>query len=482
MGSVQKSLLLFSSCVCLLGYHAPPADATININLLEFVVRGNETSNAGALNAVFDKGEEDLRTKYGSLFNITRSRFYDRNGATDCSHLEQTATLWATRMYCGNVHENSVMAVFGPSCPAATAMISYLAKEWNIPTFSGLGLGLSGGTGALDRTRYSTLTRVSDIMDADMNQFIYKVLTAFGYHTVVLLCDDDNDDDLYTTMCMSVVDALRHYGLTTDRSHQFTVNRFYIQADDRANIRHYLQDSSDVARVILIFAPASHVRSIMLAAFDKNMTGEEYVYFAVQPAGDITWYSEKDAGRNEDARTAFRSLFIMSPRVKETPEYQNFSKEVQRLSTEKYNYVFSPGEQVNPVAVSYYYALDMYSQVLNETITNGDNPNDGAALSQRMRNRTYTVLGRDITINVNGDTSSDWLLSQMNSTGNFTSVMEYSARQRILQPSRDPVDNSIRRIVWPNNRTAPSPDEPRCGYRGLKLECQTPIGKLLPMQ
>ena len=53
-------------------------------------------------------------------------------------------------------------------------------------------------------------------------------------------------------------------------------------------------------------------------------------------------------------------------------------------------------------------------QLLNETIVNGSNPQDGLALSNMMWGRTFRILGQKIVINTNGDRDADWLLSQMN--------------------------------------------------------------------
>lgn len=60
-----------------------------------------------------------------------------------------------------------------------------------------------------------------------------------------------------------------------------------------------------------------------------------------------------------------------------------------------------------------YIAAQNYFQVLNQTITSGGSPQDGAALSKLMWNRTFTILGKNIVINGNGDRDSDWALNQM---------------------------------------------------------------------
>lgn len=50
-------------------------------------------------------------------------------------------------------------------------------------------------------------------------------------------------------------------------------------------------------------------------------------------------------------------------------------------------------------------------------------------------------------------------------------VMEYSASNQTLFKSKRTSDGHTREIVW-YNRDSPPPNEPRCGYRGIKQECE----------
>ncbi|XP_055357206.1 atrial natriuretic peptide receptor 1-like [Paramacrobiotus metropolitanus] len=204
----------------------------------------------------------------------------------------------------------------------------------------------------------------------------------------------------------------------------------------------------------------------------------EVVYFTIelfQSAkffGNITWNTGESDGRDSDARTAFSSLFKISLRNPDvTPEYRNVTDEIKRRSENIFGYTFALEEEVNPFAMANYYALVIFAQVVNQTIALGRNPLDGGALNRLMWNRTYTILGQDIILNANGDREADWALNQMDvETGNFVPVMEYSAKRKALESSRNPVDNSIRKIVW-YKRGSPPPNEPKCGYRGTSPDC-----------
>ncbi|XP_055357525.1 atrial natriuretic peptide receptor 1-like, partial [Paramacrobiotus metropolitanus] len=325
-----------------------------------------------------------------------------------------------------------------------------------------------------NKRRYPTLTNFSPFIDYTLNKFMYKVLENFSYNTVAILCDDANDTLLlYIPMCSNSFDTLR-------LQYNISASRFYVNATDKNHVKHYLEEVRSVARVVIIIAHGDRIRPIMLAAFDKQMTGGDYVYFTIElfPSakhfGSITWNTGNGDKRDADARTAFRSLFKISLRSPDaTPDYHNATEEIKLRSKTAFNYTYATGEEVNPFAMAYYYALAVYAKVMNDTVANGGHPNDGPWMSKQMWNHTYSVLGQDIIINANGDREADWTLHQMDSeTGAFMAVLEYSAKRKALEPVRDPVSNSSRQIMW-YNRNGPPPNEPKCGYRGIKPECGT---------
>ncbi|XP_055356097.1 atrial natriuretic peptide receptor 1-like isoform X3 [Paramacrobiotus metropolitanus] len=468
MEPTQRSSVVLLSVLLVISYAA----ATVDVALVEFILWGNKTTTSLSIaGALLDKGEEEMR-RYSSVINVTKVPIYDKN-VTTCDMMDQKATFWATRYYYREAQGNPVMGMFGPGCPTAAASVGHLARAWNKQML----ITIAGDTAVSNKKRYPTLTRLSPYIQEDLNQFFYKLLNTYGYSTVGILCDDANDIlAIYVPMCTALFDTLR-------LTYNVSASRFYVNASDKDNVKHYLEEIRSIARVVIIIAYGNRIRPIMLAAFDKQMTDGEYVYFAFElyPSatffGNISWNTGDTDKRDVDARTAYRSLFIISLRSADSPEYLNFTNEVKRLSKERYDYTYAPGEEVNPFAVSYYYALAIYGQVLNQTIAAGGNPNDGASLTKLMWNRTFTILGKDIVINSNGDRDSDWALNQMDSNGIFRPVMEYSASRKVLQSSRD-ADGSIRPIIW-YNRDSPPPNEPKCGYRGIKQECEIEQRRIL---
>ncbi|XP_055356096.1 atrial natriuretic peptide receptor 1-like isoform X2 [Paramacrobiotus metropolitanus] len=454
-------------------YISPFANG-FDVAIVEFVLVGNRTTTSDAFSgAIFEFGVREISSKYGNAMNFSKVRISDPN-VTTCEMMDQKATFWATRYFYRQAVGNPVMGLFGPGCPTAAASVGHLARAWNKQML----IAVAGDAAVSAKTRYPTLTRLSPYIQEDLTKFVVEILKAFKFTTVGVLCDDANDAQLYiyVPMCTGIFDDLR-------LRHNISANRYYVNGSDLASTNRYLEEVRSQARVVIIIAYGNRIRPIMLAAFDKQMTDGEYVYFAFElyPSatffGNISWNTGDTDKRDVDARTAYRSLFIISLRSADSPEYLNFTNEVKRLSKERYDYTYAPGEEVNPFAVSYYYALAIYGQVLNQTIAAGGNPNDGASLTKLMWNRTFTILGKDIVINSNGDRDSDWALNQMDSNGIFRPVMEYSASRKVLQSSRD-ADGSIRPIIW-YNRDSPPPNEPKCGYRGIKQECEIEQRRIL---
>ncbi|XP_055352970.1 atrial natriuretic peptide receptor 1-like [Paramacrobiotus metropolitanus] len=459
----MTSFLLFLVFDFVRGVYIP------DVALVQFYLWGDKTPTSLQFAApVMAKGEDDL-APYKDFLNITSVLIYDRN-VTTCDGINQKAAFWATRYYFHEAVGNPVMAFFSPGCSSAASSLAALARSFNKPM-----LATTWGDDSTfsNKRRFPTLANFSPYIDYSLSMFIFRLLNHFNYNTVGILCDDANDNlSLYIPMCSNVFDSLR-------LTYNFSASRFYVNATDENNVKHYLEEIRAVARVVIIIAHGDRIRSIMLAASDKQMTGGDYVYFTVElfPSaryfGSIAWNTGDADERDADARTAFRSLFKISLRSPDaTPEYRNVTDEIKMLSKTRFNYTYAPGEDVNPFAMAYYYALAVYAQVLNQTIAFGENPNDGANTSRTMRNRTFTILGHDITINDNCDREADWTLHQMDAeTGMFMPVLEYPAKRKVLEPSRDPVEHSVREIVW-YKRDSPPPNEPKCGYRGVKPACK----------
>ncbi|XP_055333304.1 atrial natriuretic peptide receptor 3-like isoform X3 [Paramacrobiotus metropolitanus] len=409
----------------------PSSAAQSTIALLEYTGRGDIISNPVGLRAVLDEAEDHLRTKYGFQLNVTRKTFnIYRSNPTLCDDLETEMALWAGQLRYNETLDIAGMAIIGPDC-LWTSSMNYMAKEWEIPVF--VPSMHFANRGNNNRSDYSTLTRVAPFDNEEMVKFVYNVLTMFNCTTcpVVVLCDYDYYRTRESLQGRFITSACRALESGLHKGNKIDTKLFLVNTADTSAVQEILIKASAIAKVIFLVAPGDRVRSIMLAASDQLLTGKEYLYFAVQPwhetefFGNVTWYSETDPDRNADARAAFDSLFKISTRFENTPEYRNLTSEVKRVSEEKYGYNFSHKDEV-----------------LNETLANGGDTSDGPALCRSMWNRTYTVLGNDVVIDAKGDRSVDWILSQMDSTDKFRPIMEYSARSGLLQPRRDPVDNS----------------------------------------
>ncbi|OQV25669.1 putative Atrial natriuretic peptide receptor 1 [Hypsibius exemplaris] len=445
------------------------AAAPVDVVLVEFLLSGQKTATSLQFSApTLDCVEEDLKAKYSGIFNISRVRIFDQN-ITTCDQLSQKSSFWATRFYYREVQNNPVMIFFAAGCNNAEASLGSLARAWNKP----LMIPVNGDPSVANKKRYPTVTRISPFIQEDLNSAMHRLLRMFYWNNVTILCDDADDHlALFVPMCTALHDSLR-------LTYNISSSRFYVNASNADDLQHYLEEAKSISRVILLIGHGSRIRPIMLGAAKAGMTNGEYVYIAVElypsrkQLGTLQWYTDNKDGQDEAAKTAFRSLLKVSLRPTErTTEYLNFMDRLKNRAT-NYGYFFGPDEALNPFALSYYYAAAILFQVMNETVSKGNNLQDGVALSRLIRGRTYDVMGHTVAINWNGDRDAQWIISQTDpSTGDFRPILEQATFNGVYNLTRSyGSDGTEQRIVWYNSNHAPL-NEPRCGYRGLKEECK----------
>lgn len=80
---------------------------------------------------------------------------------------------------------------------------------------------IPGDTLAQDKKRYPTLTRMSQFIPLDLNAFVSLVLLNYGYTSVGLLCDKNEDIlDLLFRTCESLQDSLKPtYGINSSKKY-----------------------------------------------------------------------------------------------------------------------------------------------------------------------------------------------------------------------------------------------------------------------
>ncbi|GFO37650.1 guanylate cyclase, partial [Plakobranchus ocellatus] len=137
------------------------------------------------------------------------------------------------------------------------------------------------------------------------------------------------------------------------------------------------------------------------------------------------------------------------------------NKAGSNFATEKFLQISGKPSRFLP---GYYDAMHIYAIAVNDTLSEGGNPFDGMAVTRRIWNRTfYGMLQGKITINDVGDRNSDVTLTAINSkTGNLEAYAVYESVSSSL------TFQGSTGLPWPYSGGKAPPDEPLCGFTGLK--------------
>ncbi|KAI8506327.1 Nitrogen permease regulator 2 [Branchiostoma belcheri] len=194
--------------------------------------------------------------------------------------------------------------------------------------------------------------------------------------------------------------------------------------------------------VVVLCVSADAVRTILLQAHDMGLTSGEYAFFDVDlfPSDEIGYGSwERGDGRDRDAKQAYQALMIITMQTPNSTSYIDFSERVKMMAKQNHNYTYGP-KLVNAFVGAFHDAVLLYSLALNETLANGEDPRDGTAITQRMRNRSFegniaifiqsldiSRISGNVTMDEKGDRENDFSLLDMvdPATGSFQIVANY---------------------------------------------------------
>ncbi|XP_066273633.1 atrial natriuretic peptide receptor 1-like [Branchiostoma lanceolatum] len=351
-------------------------------------------------------------------------------------------------------------AFLGPACNFACAPVARLASHWNVPQ-------LSAGAPALgfeDKiTEYNLLTRTF-VSYGKLGEFLVTLFRRYGWNdSAVIYNDDDQTKKTHYFMAEGIVAKFADAGIN--------VYPKAILEDEGPNYEAILKDVSKHARIVVLCVSADAVRSILLQAYDMGFTSGEYAFFNVNlfPRDELGYdnWSRGDS-RDGDAKKAYQALMVITMQAPNSSDYVAFSEKVKMMAERNHNYTHGP-ELVNAYVGAFHDAVILYSLALNETLANGEDPRDGTAITDRMRNQSFEGISGNVSIDGNGDRENDFSLLDMvdPATGRFEIVANYHHDPGNQQEFEDV---SGVHIHWPGG-TVPA-GEPFCGFLNDNPACQ----------
>ncbi|XP_067005765.2 guanylate cyclase 32E [Anabrus simplex] len=186
---------------------------------------------------------------------------------------------------------------------------------------------------------------------------------------------------------------------------------------------------------------------------------------------------------------AFRSVLKLTPSYPRNPNYTELCEQIRNFSTGPpfcvpYHRTVFDTISVPIDAAHLYDAVMIYARALTEVFQNGEDPRNGSAILQKIRNRSYhSVQGYDVFIDSNGDAEGNYtvmaLLDDDEMNGSLRMSMQpvgyfqyrpQSGSGPYHLPEFRYLDES-RPIQWAGGLQPRA--EPSCGFKGEKCVYKT---------
>ncbi|XP_060585634.1 atrial natriuretic peptide receptor 1-like, partial [Ruditapes philippinarum] len=372
---------------------------------------------------------------------------------TPCDVPTCVATKWGA-LFSELYHKYHPHAVIGPGCTPSVQTVSRMAASWNIPHITYVGTDESLG----DKQEFSTLSRLSFTMNV-FALFYIEVFNAFEWTYIANIYDSNTylPNLVGTSLQRSFSEESPHI-----RSYPVPFNG---HSDDlTTELSRTIATAASKARVFIVSCHGDVFRKMVLKARQSGLVDGEYVfifYFQLHgdpPVGKYTWRRDDDL--DTEARLAYQSVMVIRPRRPITQEFFEFEQDVKARALTEYNYTWREGHEVSIYNIGHYDSFILYAHALNETLSEGEDPRDGAQVVKRMWNRTFPGIGGPVFVNENGDRDTDFTLLDLNpNTGEFQVVAQYLGWTHKFEfiPGVP--------IHWPGSGDPP-PNVPACGFNG----------------
>ncbi|CAG2105995.1 unnamed protein product [Medioppia subpectinata] len=355
-----------------------------------------------------------------------------------------------------------VDVIVGPACSLALDPVARMASYWNIPIFTGGGIGVEFAK----KQTYTSLTRMAFSLDR-VSHFLVKVIRENDWHHVSLIVDETEMSNTLIKVSLQAVFKEIEFGHEIN----LDIQTFTRRDNSTVNYQKILKQSARAARVFILISTGELVRHLLLEAYELGMNNGEYAFFGVElvkstgTSGDFSWYQSGDK-RNKQAREMYESLMMVMVRVPTSPEYATFTHKVTQMAVDEFGGK-TIIEQVNPIVAAFYDCILMYAWAYNKTLAVGGDPRDGRTLARRLWDNTFKDgLTGDISINENGDREADYTLNDLDpETGIMRPVATYYGARRLYEKIQG------FEVVWPGGKKTAPPDVPYCGFTGDAPHC-----------
>ncbi|XP_048046115.1 atrial natriuretic peptide receptor 2 [Megalobrama amblycephala] len=383
----------------------------------------------------------------GHTINLLNFSTEDSSGS--CSENEAQTIAVDTKLY------NKPDAFFGPGCTYSVASVGRFASHWNLPLITA-----GGPAYGFDRSdEFKTIVRTGPTT-TKLGDFVNYLHTHFNWSSRALMIFHDlkQDDRPHYFLSEGIYTILQEENIT--------VQAFPYENPQTFNYKDIITFIKDSGRIVYICGPLQTFFQIMKLFEDEVKNPEDYAIFyldvfAESLSGDVPMPWQGSAIQWNDPIKLFQSVFIVTYREPDSPEYTAFCKELHKRAMQDFNVKLEPS-MMDFIAGCFHDGFVLYAKALSEALADGVSQNDGINITMRMRNRRIWGVTGLVSTDWKNARYTDFSLWGMTNlkTGQYAIVGHYNGT------SKEILWSPTERIQWPKG--VPPLDYPPCGFSPCK--------------